>query len=105
MHVYSYLVLPQITTPPFSQAVTLVNNHQQHSLTCGAIGASSYSWQRQDGDISSSVTGVNTDTLKFNDLRLEDTGNYRCVAICKYTGYSFSNYSTLTIASKKAKNN
>jgi len=90
-------VLPMITKSPSSQAVSLVTNHQQFSLTCGALGASSYSWQRQDGDISSSTTGVHSDTLNFNNLHLDDAGNYPCVAICKFTGYSFSNYSTITL--------
>jgi len=95
-------VQPLITTSPSSQTVNLITNHQQLSLTCGALGASSYSWQRQDGDISSSTTGLHSDTLNFNNLRLEDAGSYRCVAICKFTGYSFSNYSALTLTGMRA---
>ena len=92
-----HLVQPQITTPPSNNVIALANNHQNFSLFCGALGASSYSWQKQDGAISSSTTGVHSSTLNFNNLQLEDAGNYQCVAICKYTGYNISNYSTLTI--------
>ena len=91
------LVRPTITTSPRSQAISLVANNQQFSLTCKADGVSSYSWEKQDGNISSSATTLNTGNLHFDNLQPWDGGNYRCVAICAFTGYTYSNYSVLTI--------
>ena len=77
--------------------VTLQNGDASRTLTCEAERADSYSWERQGGgNIPSGATGVNTSMLSFNNLQLEDTGNYRCVAT-NDGGNVSSNYATLTL--------
>ena len=66
------------------------------SLTCEAVGASSYNWERQNSVIPSDSIGVNTNALTLVNLKLEYSGNYRCVAT-NASGSSFSNYAKLTI--------
>ena len=76
--------------------ITLISNYTNVSLTCEGKGASSYSWERQNGVIPSDSTGVNTNTLTLINLQSENSGNYRCVAT-NSGGSSVSDYATVTI--------
>jgi len=69
------------------------------SLTCEANDTLSYSWQKQNGDISSDSIGLNTNTLILVNLQPEDAGNYQCVAT-NDNGNSKSDYATVTIFSE-----
>jgi len=77
-------------------SVTLFNDTTSVSLTCEADGTTFYSWERQNGNIPSGATGVNTNTLTFINLTLQDAGNYRCIAT-NASGSSESNYGRLTV--------
>ena len=89
---------PVITKAPTNVKVNLVNNYTNISLTCEADQASSYIWERQNGDIPSDSTGVNSNTLNLINLQPEDAGDYRCVAINDHES-SESDYATVTISS------
>ena len=66
------------------------------SFTCEAEGATSYQWEKQNGNISSDTTGVNTTVLTINNIQPDDAGNYRCVA-SNASGSNYSEYATLSI--------
>ena len=86
--------LPVITTNPVDKMVNSDSSTTSVSFTCEAEGATSYIWERQDGDISSDATGVNTTVLTINNIQPGDTGYYRCVA-SNASGNNFSKYAAL----------
>ena len=89
---------PVITEDPTNVKVNLANNYTNVSLTCKADGATSYTWERQNGDIPSDSTGINTNTLNLINLQPEDVGGYQCLAINDHES-SESDYATVTISS------
>ena len=70
---------PKITSHPHNQTVKIASDTDSLSLSSEAVGATSYSWERQNSSISSGATGVNTKTLTIVNLTPEDAGNYRCI--------------------------
>ena len=81
--------------------VKLNDNFTNVSLTCEAVGASAYSWQRQHSTIPSNAIGINTSILTLINLRPEDAGNYRCVAV-NNSGSTESDYATLRLRGTNA---
>ena len=76
--------------------IRLESNFTNVSLTCEADGGLSYYWQRQNVNIPSDAIGVNSSVLTLIDLKLNDAGNYRCIAI-NDSGSTESKYATLTL--------
>ena len=66
------------------------------SFTCEAEGATSYQWEKQNGNISSDATGVTTTVLTISNIQPDDAGNYRCEA-SNASGSSYSEYASLSI--------
>jgi len=91
--------ISQPTISPIRQVIHLTTSNLIISLRCEANAELSYTWERQDGSIPSSVTGLNTNTLTFVNLQVEDAGQYRCV-ITGACGTSFSEYATIEIFGK-----
>ena len=52
------------------------------SLTCevGAFPAAVYRWEKVGGNIRNGIVGVNNSTLVFQQLQLDDQGDYECIA-------------------------
>ena len=96
---YFVVITPVITKHPADNTIELFSNFTNLTLACEADGASSYKWERQNGDIPSDSTGVTNNTLTLINLQPEDAGNYRCVAT-NASGSNASNYATVTITSK-----
>jgi len=90
------VILPTFFVHPRNLNATIRFNRRVVSLTCKAVEAFFYVWERQNGNISYSATGVNTTTLIFTDLHVKDAGYYRCKAI-NDAGVSFSKYAKIDI--------
>ena len=88
--------LPVITKNPTNTLLSLTSNFTNLSFICEADRASSYYWERQDGSIPASATGVNTSSLTIVSLQLNDAGYYRCVAT-NGSGSTESKYAKLTL--------
>jgi len=76
--------------------VTISSDTDHLSLTCKAIGATSYYWERQDDSIPSGATGVYTDTLTIFNLTPENAGNYWCI-VSNDSEVDYSNNAEITM--------
>ena len=76
--------------------VEVNNDSTSVQFTCMAYGASSYSWERENGSIPFSAEGANSSRLLLHNILPTDNGRYRCVAENEYSK-SYSNHSTLTV--------
>ena len=90
---------PIITVSPSSQHVNLLFDFHELTLFCKAVGASSYRWERQNGDIPTSTTGIDTNALTFFNLDPKSAGNYRCV-VSNDHGSKATDYATINITGK-----
>ena len=92
---------PSITLHPSNKIVFFGKQYVNHTLTCKANETSFYYWERQNGSIPSTSTGVDTNILTLFNVQPEDAGSYRCVAyVCSSCGRSFSNYAVITFTGK-----
>ena len=91
--------LPLFTVHPRNNTIILTNSNTNHSLSCNAIGASSYYWQKKNDNIPSNVIGMNTNTITFVNLQPSNAGFYRCVAT-NDSGSSESYFATVAIDGK-----
>lgn len=93
---YKSIAPPKIHTHPMGRTVMIDNDTTSVTFTCMANGASSYFWQRENGNISSDAEGINTSTLTLKNILPSDNGRYYCVAENEH-GRSNSNYALLTV--------
>ena len=88
--------LPQIYLHPMSKIVRITNDSVRIDFICMADGALSYFWLKENGSISSTAEGINTNNLLLQNILPSDSGRYQCVAVNE-NGRSYSNYATLTV--------
>ena len=72
------------------------NDTTSVTFTCAADGASSYFWQRDNGNISSNAEEIDNSTLTLKNILPSNNGHYQCVAENEY-GRSYSNFALLTV--------
>ena len=80
-----------------------VDINKNSTLTCKANGTleTSYYWEKQNGNIPVTSTGLRSNTFTLINVQLEDAGRYRCVAFdCSNCKRSFSHYVTVTVNGK-----
>ena len=63
---------------------------------CMANETSSYFWRKENGNISSTAEGINTNNLVLQNVLPSDSGRYQCVAVNE-NGRSYSDYAMLTV--------
>lgn len=83
-----------------SSSNTIIKSHGESvnlTLTCLANEASSYYWEKENGNISVNAIGINSYNLTLIDAQPEDSGNYQCVVINNCKVKSFSEYAAITI--------
>ena len=99
----NYLRFPSIILHPSHKIVPKSNNKSVNiTLTCMANETSSYYWERQNKDVSSTFIGVRTNTLTLVNVQPEGAGNYRSAAfVCSICRRIFSNYATVTLVNGK----
>ena len=79
------------------QLINLTVNNLQLSMKCIPFGNQFvYQWEKKNRKIIPRSQGVNSRMLTINDLRPEDSGEYRCI-MSNSTGIIFSDYALLTI--------
>ena len=76
--------------------VLLNSSNLYFSLTCNAKKAVFYQWKKEGGVISSSATGLTTNTLTFINVQPADSGKYYCIAT-NGSGRTSSNLAVVTI--------
>ena len=97
---YTFCVVPPlIHTLPSDETFMVNNDSTIVALTCMAYGASAYSWERENGTISSNAEGINTSTLLLHNVTPKDSGSYRCVA-GNSNGYVSSSYFIIDVRGK-----
>ena len=95
--VFVYIaLLPQIYLHPLNKTVRVANDSVKVNFTCMADEVLSYYWLKENGNISSTAEGVNTNKLLLRSILPSDSGRYQCVAVNE-NGKSYSNYGTLTV--------
>ena len=65
-------------------------------MDCNASKNSSYSWNKQGGDLPLNTAGMNTRILSFINVTIENTGYYQCIAT-NGSGKSYSKFAYLSI--------
>ena len=87
-----------------SSSNVIIKSHDESvnlTLTCMANEATSYYWEKENGDIPYDTIGINTSNLTFIDAQPEDSGNYRCIITNDCNVASSSEYTTINITEGK----
>ena len=79
-----------------NKTIRITNDSVRVDFICMANGALSYFSLKENGSISSTAEGINTNNLLLQNILPSDSGRYQCVAVNE-NGRSYSNYATLTV--------
>ena len=79
-----------------NKTARITNDSVRVDFMCMADGALLYFWRKENGSISSTAEGINTNKLLLQNILLSDSGHYQCVAVNE-NGRSYSNYAMLTV--------
>ena len=97
------LKFPSIILHPSNETVFWAPSYESTNvtLTCAANETSSYYWEKQNGNIPFTSTGLRTNTLTLINVQPQDAGNYQCVAfVCSICERSLSNYAAVSVNGK-----
>ena len=80
--------------------IHIVNGNETAILQCNALGASTYTWQWQDGEIpDKAILQGGGAILEIPNIRRDESGNYRCAAR-NNAGTSTSRDAMITVTGK-----
>ena len=79
-----------------SSSNLIISDFTNVTFDCMAFGALSYFWIKQNGSISSTAEGINTNRLVLHNVLPSDNGCYQCVAVNEH-GRNYSTCVTLTV--------
>ena len=80
-----------------TQQIELGINNFTLLMRCSPYNVNfNYTWEKKNGRLLSKAKGVNSWQLKIINLKLGDSGEYRCI-MSNSTGMIASNYSLITI--------
>ena len=79
-----------------NKTIRITNDSVRVDFMCLADEVLSYFWRKENGSISSTAEGVNTNKLSLQNILPSDSGRYQCVAV-NDNGRSYSNYAMLTV--------
>jgi len=85
----------RITSHPREEA-TPESSDKEVILECQAEEASSYKWEKEDGDLPTHAQGADSNTLTLTNLSQNDDGEYRC-EVTGDGGSVYSNYAKVTV--------
>ena len=88
--------LPWIYIHPLGANIIIQTNFANFTFNCMATGALSYFWIKENGNISSTAEGINTNRLVLHNVLPSDNGCYHCVAVNEH-GSNYSTCATLTV--------
>ena len=103
VHIYKfqYIVLgiptkPTVTVLP-KQLIELEVNNFVLKMTCLPNNSNfSYKWERKNKQLPSNALYIHSEQLQITNLKLEDSGEYRCI-MSNSTGQIASDYSSVTL--------
>ena len=82
-----------------NKTIKVDNDSTSVTFVCMAYYASSYYWQRENGNIPSSAVGINSNSLTLYNVLPPDSGCYQCVAENGYDK-TYSNYAKFAVEGK-----